>query len=409
MESLDNGKPIRESRDIDIPLAIRHFYHHAGHAQLMPSALSDRVALGVCGQIIPWNFPLLMLAWKIAPALAMGNTVVLKPAEYTPMTAMIFADLCSQAGVPPGVVNIVTGDGSTGAALVDATVDKIAFTGSTSVGRQIQEATAGSGKSLTLELGGKSPYIVFDDADIDSAIEGLVDAIWFNQGQVCCAGSRLLIHEAIADDFHNRLKTRMDKLRIGDPLDKSIDVGAIVDPIQLRQIRELVEGSTAGQTYHAQTPVPEGCFYPPTLITGLHPADRLMQEEIFGPYWSQPPFAPRRRLWKLPITPNTAWQRRSGRKTSILRSRSRPSSSPVWSGSMQQIYLTLRPGLAARAKVDLAVKAAGKVYKPIASQPNPWPNQPNHSVHRARRRCRGYRPNRETLYRRQTSPTRWGL
>jgi len=283
MESLDNGKPIRESRDIDIPLAIRHFYHHAGHAQLMPSALSDRVALGVCGQIIPWNFPLLMLAWKIAPALAMGNTVVLKPAEYTPMTAMIFADLCSQAGVPPGVVNIVTGDGSTGAALVDANVDKIAFTGSTSVGRQIQKATAGSGKSLTLELGGKSPYIVFDDADIDSAIEGLVDAIWFNQGQVCCAGSRLLVHEAIADDFHNRLKTRMDKLRIGDPLDKSIDVGAIVDPIQLRQIGKLVEGSTAGQTYHAQTPVPEGCFYPPTLITGLHPADRLMQEEIFGP------------------------------------------------------------------------------------------------------------------------------
>ena len=283
MESLDNGKPIRESRDIDIPLAIRHFYHHAGHAQLMPSALSDRVALGVCGQIIPWNFPLLMLAWKIAPALAMGNTVVLKPAEYTPMTAMIFADICSQAGVPPGVVNIVTGDGSTGAALVDATVDKIAFTGSTSVGRQIQEATAGSGKSLTLELGGKSPYIVFDDADIDSAVEGLVDAIWFNQGQVCCAGSRLLIHEAIADDFHNRLKARMDKLRIGDPLDKSIDVGAIVDPIQLQQIQALVQANTAGQTYHAQTPVPEGCFYPPTLITGLHPADTLMQEEIFGP------------------------------------------------------------------------------------------------------------------------------
>ncbi|MCO4809666.1 MAG: aldehyde dehydrogenase family protein, partial [Planktomarina temperata] len=265
------------------PLAIRHFYHHAGHAQLMPSALSDRVALGVCGQIIPWNFPLLMLAWKIAPALAMGNTVVLKPAEYTPMTAMIFADICSQAGVPPGVVNIVTGDGSTGAALVDATVDKIAFTGSTSVGRQIQEATAGSGKSLTLELGGKSPYIVFDDADIDSAVEGLVDAIWFNQGQVCCAGSRLLIHEAIADDFHNRLKARMDKLRIGDPLDKSIDVGAIVDPIQLQQIQALVQANTAGQTYHAQTPVPEGCFYPPTLITGLHPADTLMQEEIFGP------------------------------------------------------------------------------------------------------------------------------
>ena len=283
MESLDNGKPIRESRDIDIPLAIRHFYHHAGHAQLMPTALVDRVALGVCGQIIPWNFPLLMLAWKIAPALAMGNTVVLKPAEYTPMTAMLFADICAQAGVPPGVVNIITGDGSTGEALTASNVDKIAFTGSTAVGRRIQNATATSSKSLTLELGGKSPYIVFDDADIDSAIEGLVDAIWFNQGQVCCAGSRLLVHEAIADDFHHRLKARMDKLRIGDPLDKSIDVGAIVDPIQLAQIQRLVAANDAGETYHANTPVPEGCFYPPTLITGLHAADTLMQEEIFGP------------------------------------------------------------------------------------------------------------------------------
>ena len=283
MESLDNGKPIRESRDIDIPLAIRHFYHHAGHAQLMPTALADRVALGVCGQIIPWNFPLLMLAWKIAPALAMGNTVVLKPAEYTPMTAMLFANICAQAGVPPGVVNIITGDGSTGEALTASNVDKIAFTGSTAVGRRIQNATATSSKSLTLELGGKSPYIVFDDADIDSAIEGLVDAIWFNQGQVCCAGSRLLVHEAIADDFHHRLKARMDKLRIGDPLDKSIDVGAIVDPIQLAQIQRLVAANDAGETYHANTPVPEGCFYPPTLITGLHAADTLMQEEIFGP------------------------------------------------------------------------------------------------------------------------------
>ena len=283
MESLDNGKPIRESRDIDIPLAIRHFYHHAGHAQLMPTALADRVALGVCGQIIPWNFPLLMLAWKIAPALAMGNTVVLKPAEYTPMTAMLFADICAQAGVPPGVVNIITGDGSTGEALTASNVDKIAFTGSTAVGRRIQNATATSNKSLTLELGGKSPYIVFDDADIDSAIEGLVDAIWFNQGQVCCAGSRLLVHEAIADDFHHCLKARMDKLRIGDPLDKSIDVGAIVDPIQLAQIQRLVAANDAGETYHANTPVPEGCFYPPTLITGLHAADTLMQEEIFGP------------------------------------------------------------------------------------------------------------------------------
>ncbi len=283
MESLDNGKPIRETRDIDIPLAIRHFYHHAGFAQLMDAEMPDRRALGVCGQIIPWNFPLLMLAWKIAPALAMGNTVVLKPAEYTPMSAMIFAEICQQAGVPKGVINIVTGDGKTGQAIVESDVDKIAFTGSTSVGRQIRKATAGTGKSLTLELGGKSPYIVFDDADMDSAIEGLVDAIWFNQGQVCCAGSRLIVQEGIAAEFETRLKARMDKLRIGSPLDKSVDVGAIVDPVQLRTIQDMVNSNSAGETYHANTPVPEGCFYPPTLISGLHPADTLMQEEIFGP------------------------------------------------------------------------------------------------------------------------------
>ncbi len=281
METLDNGKPIREARDIDVPLAIRHFYHHAGFAQLMRTELPDREPLGVCGQIIPWNFPLLMLAWKIAPALAMGNTVVLKPAEYTSMTAMIFAEICTEAGVPPGVVNIVTGDGETGAALVDAAVDKIAFTGSTEVGRKIREATAGSAKALSLELGGKSPYIVFDDADMDSAIEGLVDAIWFNQGQVCCAGSRLLVQEGIADQFYTKLKTRMDGLRIGDPLDKCIDIGAIVDPVQLDQITKMVSENTEGETY--QTKAPEGCFYPPTLITGLAPASTLMQEEIFGP------------------------------------------------------------------------------------------------------------------------------
>ena len=281
METLDNGKPIRESRDIDVPLAIRHFYHHAGFAQLMKSELPDREALGVCGQIIPWNFPLLMLAWKIAPALAMGNTVVLKPAEYTSLTAMIFAEICTEAGVPPGVVNIVTGDGETGAALVNAAVDKIAFTGSTEVGRKIREATAGSGKALSLELGGKSPYIVFEDADIDSAVEGLVDAIWFNQGQVCCAGSRLLVQEGIADRFYTKLKSRMDGLRIGDPLDKCIDIGAIVDPTQHAQINKMVSTNTEGETY--QTNAPEGCFYPPTLITGLSPASTLMQEEIFGP------------------------------------------------------------------------------------------------------------------------------
>ena len=281
METLDNGKPIRESRDIDVPLAIRHFYHHAGFAQLMDSELPDREALGVCGQIIPWNFPLLMLAWKIAPALAMGNTVVLKPAEYTSLSAMVFAEICTQAGVPAGVVNIITGDGETGAALVASDVDKIAFTGSTAVGRIIRQQTAGSGKALSLELGGKSPYIVFDDADLDSAVEGLVDAIWFNQGQVCCAGSRLLVHEGIAEVFYAKLKTRMQGLRIGDPLDKCIDVGAIVDPVQLTQIKQMVDANTEGEMF--QTAAPGGCFYPPTLITGLSPASTLMQEEIFGP------------------------------------------------------------------------------------------------------------------------------
>lgn len=285
LETLDNGKPIRESRDIDVPLAQRHFYYHAGMAQLMEAELPGRTAHGVCGQIIPWNFPLLMLAWKIAPALAAGNTVVLKPAEYTSLTALLFADICSQAGLPKGVVNIVTGDGAVGEAIVNHPgIDKIAFTGSTPVGRAIRAATAGSGKALTLELGGKSPYIVFEDADIDSAVEGLVDAIWFNQGQVCCAGSRLIVQEGIAETFHSRLRARMDKLRMGNPLDKCIDVGAIVDPVQLQTISAMVDGNTAGETYRANVDMPaQGCFYPPTLITGLHPSDTLMQDEIFGP------------------------------------------------------------------------------------------------------------------------------
>jgi len=285
LETLDNGKPIRESRDIDVPLVHRHFYFHAGLAQLMDSELPGLAPHGVCGQIIPWNFPLLMLAWKVAPALAAGNTVVLKPAEYTSLTALLFADICREAGLPKGVVNIVTGDGAVGEMIVNHPgIDKIAFTGSTSVGRRIREATAGSGKALTLELGGKSPYIVFEDADIDSAIEGLVDAIWFNQGQVCCAGSRLLVQEGIAPTFYARLKARMDTLRIGNPLDKSIDVGALVDPVQLATVSRMVDENDEGETYCAQTPLPEGgCFYPPTLITGLSPAAQLMQEEIFGP------------------------------------------------------------------------------------------------------------------------------
>jgi aldehyde dehydrogenase (NAD+) len=283
LETMDNGKPIRETRDIDIPLVARHFGYHAGLAQLMASEMPGMVPHGVCGAVIPWNFPLLMLAWKVAPALAAGNAVVLKPAEYTPLTALLFAELSREAGLPRGVLNIVTGDGATGAALVDHPgVQKVAFTGSTEVGKKIRQATAGTGKALTLELGGKSPYIVFDDADIDSAVEGLVDAIWFNQGQVCCAGSRLLVQEGIADRFHERLKRRMDGLRIGDPLDKCIDVGAIVDPVQLASITAMVDGSD-GDIYRAATPVPPGCFYPPTLITGLGTASRLMQEEVFGP------------------------------------------------------------------------------------------------------------------------------
>lgn len=281
LETLDNGKPIRESRDIDIPLAQRHFYHHAGFAQLMEDELPGREPLGVCGQIIPWNFPLLMLAWKIAPALAMGNTVVLKPAEYTSLTALLFAEICTQVGLPKGVVNIVTGDGAVGEMITASDVDKLAFTGSTDVGRIIRKATAGSGKALSLELGGKSPYIVFDDADLDSAVEGLVDAIWFNQGQVCCAGSRLLVQEGIAETFYRKLKARMQTLRIGDPLDKCIDVGAVVDPIQLATIADMVASNDEGEMF--QTEAPEGCFYPPTLITGLTTSSRLMQEEIFGP------------------------------------------------------------------------------------------------------------------------------
>ncbi len=288
LESLDNGKPIRETRDIDIPLVARHFLHHAGWAQLQESELSGWQPLGVIGQIVPWNFPLLMLAWKIAPALATGNCVVLKPAEFTPLTALLFAELAHRAGLPAGVLNVVTGDGRTGAALVEhPQVAKIAFTGSTSVGRQIRAATAGSGKSLTLELGGKSPFIVFDDADLDGAVEGVVDAIWFNQGQVCCAGSRLLVQEGVEARFIEKLKRRMETLRVGHSLDKSIDMGAIVDEVQLERIRSLVaqgemEGCEVYQPANLRMP-DNGVFFPPTLVTKVAPASTLAQEEIFGP------------------------------------------------------------------------------------------------------------------------------
>ena len=287
LESLDNGKPLRESRDIDIPLVARHFYHHAGWASLIDSEMPGTRPVGVCGQIIPWNFPLLMLAWKIAPALAAGNTIVLKPAEYTPLTALAFAEICVEAGLPAGVVNIVTGDGAVGAALAaHEDVDKIAFTGSTEVGRVLRKATAGTGKKLSLELGGKSPFIVFEDADLDSAVEGVVDAIWFNQGQVCCAGSRLLVAEGVAETLYAKLRTRMKTLRIGDPLDKSTDIGAIVSPAQLQRIRHLVaEGEKEGLIcWRAEAALPSrGSFYPPTLIAGVEPASLLAREEIFGP------------------------------------------------------------------------------------------------------------------------------
>jgi aldehyde dehydrogenase (NAD+) len=287
LETMDNGKPIRESRDIDIPLVARHFYHHAGWAQLIEQEFPEHEPCGVVGQIIPWNFPLLMLAWKIAPALAAGNTVVLKPAEFTPLTALVFAELCVEAGLPAGVVNIVTGDGSTGEALVKhPEVDKIAFTGSTEVGRAIRGATAASHKKLSLELGGKSPFIIFEDADLDSAVEGLVDGIWFNQGQVCCAGSRLLMQESIAEPLLAKIRDRMSTLRIGAPLDKAIDIGAIVARVQLERIERMVkQGVAEGATcWQPQVSLPErGFYFPPTLLSNVHPTSIVAQQEIFGP------------------------------------------------------------------------------------------------------------------------------
>ena len=287
LETLDNGKPIRESRDLDIPLVARHFYHHAGWAQLLEQEFPGYAACGVVGQIIPWNFPLLMLAWKIAPALATGNTVVLKPAEFTPLTALAFAEICQEIGLPAGVVNIVTGDGSTGEALVrHPDVDKIAFTGSTEVGRAIRSATAQSHKRLSLELGGKSPFVVFEDADLDSAVEGLVDGIWLNQGQVCCAGSRLLMQESVAELLITKIRDRMSTLRVGPPLDKAIDIGAIVDRVQLDRIQRLVnQGISDGATcWQPQMEMPSrGLYFPPTLLSNVHPASIVAQQEIFGP------------------------------------------------------------------------------------------------------------------------------
>jgi aldehyde dehydrogenase (NAD+) len=292
LESIDNGKPIKESRDVDLPLVAAHFFYYAGWADKLPYAGlgPDPRPLGVAGQVIPWNFPLLMLAWKIAPALAAGNTVVLKPAETTPLTALHFAQICQQADLPPGVVNIVTGGGATGAALVEHPgVDKVAFTGSTEVGRQIARTVAGTAKRLTLELGGKAANIVFDDAPLDQAVEGIVNGIFFNQGHVCCAGSRLLVQESIADELLQRLKRRMSTLRVGDPLDKNTDIGAINSAAQLEKIRAL---SAAGEDEGAQRWSPpcelpqRGYWFAPTLFTGVSSAHRIAREEIFGPVLS---------------------------------------------------------------------------------------------------------------------------
>ena len=292
LESLNGGKPIKESRDVDLPLAAAHFFYYAGWADKLDYAFPNRRPrpLGVAGQIIPWNFPLLMLAWKIAPALAAGNTVVLKPAETTPLTALLFCDVLRQAELPPGVVNIVTGDGRTGAALVEHDgVDKIAFTGSTEVGKAIQRELAGKGKGLTLELGGKAANIVFDDAPLDQAVEGIVNGIYFNQGHVCCAGSRLLVQESIQQPLIEKLKRRLTTLRVGDPLDKNTDVGAINSAAQLQKIEELVAaGEQEGaEIYQPPCRLPErGYWFAPTVFTNVAQSHRIAQEEIFGPVLS---------------------------------------------------------------------------------------------------------------------------
>jgi aldehyde dehydrogenase (NAD+) len=292
LESMNGGKPIKESRDVDVPLVAAHFFYHAGWADKLEYAFPGHKAkpLGVAGQVIPWNFPLLMLAWKIAPALATGNTVVLKPAETTPLTALTFAEICRQVDLPPGVVNIVTGAGPTGAALVrHPDVDKVAFTGSTEVGKEIQKAIAGTSKKLTLELGGKAANVIFEDAPLDQAVEGIVNGIFFNQGHVCCAGSRLLVQESVADRLVDKLKRRLSTLRLGDPLDKNTDIGAINSRDQLDKIKRLVgvgveEGA---ELYQAECDIPErGFWFPPTVFTGVSQSHRIAQEEIFGPVLS---------------------------------------------------------------------------------------------------------------------------
>ena len=291
VEALDNGKSIRETRDADTAVVVRHLYHYAGWAQLMSEEMSTWASVGVIGAIVPWNFPLMLLVWKVAPALAMGNTVVLKPATYTRLSALLFAEICAEAGLPPGVFNVVTGGGAMGQILAEhRLVDKVAFTGSTEIGKVLRQATAGTGKKISLELGGKSPVVVFDSADLDSAVESVVDAIWFNQGQVCSAGSKLLVQSTVFDKFISKIKTRLGHFRIGHSLDKTVDMGAIVDESQRKSVVEYVEEARAEGAEVFQTECPEGCFYPPTLITGVNTASRVVMEEIFGPVLVALPF-----------------------------------------------------------------------------------------------------------------------
>ena len=379
LESLNGGKPIKESRDVDLPLASAHFFYYAGWADKLEYAFPNRRAkpLGVCGQIIPWNFPLLMLSWKIAPALAAGNTVVLKPAETTPLTALLFCDVLRQAELPPGVVNIVTGDGSTGAALVDAEVDKIAFTGSTEVGKAIQRRLAGRGTKLTLELGGKAANIVFDDAALDQAVEGIVNGIYFNQGHVCCAGSRLFVQESIYEPVIDKLKKRMATLRVGDPLDKNTDVGAINSREQLDRIQELVQaGEDEGaEIYQPPCQLPEkGYWFAPTVFTNVAQSYRIAQEEIFGPVLSVLTFrTPDEALEKANNTPYGlsagVWTEKGSR---ILWMAERLRAGVVWANTFNRFDPTspfggykesgLRPrGRPARARAVPGVRRRGDV------------------------------------------------
>merc|ERR1711962_269580 len=291
VEALDNGKSIRETRDCDTAVVVRHLYHHAGWAELMSDQMTGWTSIGVIGAIVPWNFPLMLLIWKVAPALAMGNTVVLKPATYTRLSALLFAEICAEAGLPAGVFNVVTGGGAMGQVLAEhPDVDKVAFTGSTEIGKILRRATAGSGKKISLELGGKSPVIVYDSADLDSAVESVVDAIWFNQGQVCSAGSKLLVQKTVFDKFITKLKTRLGQFRIGHSLDKTIDMAAIVDESQRKSVADFVEEARDEGADVFQTECPPGCFYPPTLITGVNTASRVVMEEIFGPVLVALPF-----------------------------------------------------------------------------------------------------------------------